>query len=64
MLSMTGSGMIVVALTWLLSHFGVNIEENQVLLAVNGLIQVVGVGMTIWGQLRRKDLHMGLIRKS
>lgn len=56
--------MIVVALTWLLSHFGVNIEENQVLLAVNGLIQVVGVGMTIWGQLRRKDLHMGLIRKS
>lgn len=61
---MTGSGMIVVAISWVLNHFGIQIGNDQVTAFVNGLIQAIGVIMTVYGQLKRKDLHMGLIRKS
>lgn len=61
---MTGSGMIVVAISFILSHFGIQLGDDQVTAFVNGAVQVVGVIMAVYGQLRRKDLHMGLIRKS
>lgn len=63
-LSMTGSGMIVIAISALLHYFGITIGNDQITTAINGIIQVAGVVMTIYGQVRRKDLTMGLIRKS
>lgn len=58
---MTGTGVIIVMATWLLDFFG--IVGVDVASTVNMVMQLVGVALTIWGQLSRIDLKMGLFRK-
>lgn len=61
---MTGSGIIVILIGYGLSFFGVHVGSDQVTVAVTNAMQVVGFVVSIWGQLRRPDLHFGLIRQS
>ena len=61
--SMTGSGMLALVLGTILSWLGVNADSSQLAGWVDSIISVVGLAMLIIGQLRRKDLKLGLIRK-
>lgn len=61
--SMTGTGMLTLALSFLLSYLGVNAGTSQIAGWVNDILDIAGLFMAILGQLRRKDLSMGLFRK-
>lgn len=61
--SMTGTGLVVSLLSFALPLFGVTVGESQIASLVEHIVQAVGIGLTIWGQLRRPDLSFGLIRK-
>lgn len=61
--SMTGSGLAVLAIVQLLNLVGVTVDESQVAQAVEGLVVLVGIVLTVLGQLRRSDLEFGLFRK-
>ena len=60
---MAGTGIIVSLLAFALPLFGVNVEEKDVVGFVDNIMKVVGFVLLIWGQVRRKDLTAGLIRK-
>ncbi len=62
-ISLTGIGGIVTIVELVLRLFGVEAPEGSVLAVVNGFVQLVGIGTLIYGQLRRKDLKMGMIRR-
>lgn len=62
--SITGSGLIVIIVEMVLHYFNITPEADSVTAVVNGAIIVVGWLAVIIGQLRRKDLHFGLIRKT
>jgi len=61
--SMTGTGIIIYVVGLVLSHFGVTVANDQVSSAVEGGAQLVGLVLTVWGQVRRQDLTLGLIRQ-
>lgn len=60
--SMTGTGIAVYLVGLALNHAGINYDAGQLAGAVDGAFVVVGFVLTIWGQLRRRDLSMGLFR--
>ncbi len=60
--SMTGTGLVVLLITYALQWLGVSFDQNQIAIIVKDVVEVVGWVLTIWGQLRRKDLSMGLFR--
>jgi hypothetical protein len=62
--SMTGTGLIVVIVTALLSHFGIVPADGQVLTLINDGLTLAGWALTIWGQLSRADLSWGFWRKA
>lgn len=62
-MSMTGVGMLVFTVTSLLGFFDVMIDTEQIAGFVNALAQVIGFLVMVCGQLTRKDLKGGLIRK-
>jgi len=61
--SMTGVGAIITVTEGLLKMFGVEIPDGSVSAGVNGLVSFVGLVFLVWGQVRRKDLNLGIIRK-
>ena len=61
--SLTGVGLLVTLVEMALKHFGLLFPEGTVLAAINGLITFVGFVAIVFGQMRRKDLHFGLVRK-
>lgn len=60
---MTGSGMLVIALGYILNYLGVNADSSDLAGYADGILKVAGLIMLLWGQLRRKDLTWGLFRK-
>lgn len=62
--SMTGSGAaIVVVLKVLLPLFGIEVPEDMIIAFWEAVLTIVGTIMLVYGQLRRKDLVGGIIRK-
>lgn len=61
--SITGLGVVVLVLEQLAKLVGLELPEGSVGSAVNAVVQVVGFVLLVVGQLRRKDLKLGLVRK-
>lgn len=62
--SMTGVGILTISLTWFVQWLGiVDIDQNAISKGAVGLFDLIGLVLTIAGQLRRKDLSFGLWRK-
>ena len=55
-MSVTISGWIIVALTWLLPHLGVNIDANALSMTVATIAQIVGGVLIYWGRYRQGDI--------
>lgn len=62
-ISMTGAGVVLGLLTVGLPIFGVHVDNTQLGDMVNKAFEVLSFILMIAGQLRRPDLHFGLIRK-
>lgn len=62
-ISLTGTGILITLIEYALRFLGLEFEEGSVAAAVNGLVVFVGFVLVIVGQLRRKDLRFGLVRK-
>lgn len=62
-ISMAGTGTAVVIIQAILSILGIEAPEGSVAGAVDAVVTVVGFVLLVWGQLRRKDLVAGFIRK-
>lgn len=60
---MAGVGSIVSVIELALKMLGIEAPEGSVLGAVNGIVAAGGLVLLVWGQLRRKDLFAGLVRK-
>lgn len=63
-LSLTGSGAIVLAVGFILNIFHIQLPSEQIQTFVDAGIKIVGFAMLVWGQLRRPDLVAGMIRRS
>lgn len=63
-ISITGSGLLVLIVEALLHTFGITPDAGSVAAVVNAAIIALGWITLIVGQLTRKDLHFGLIRKT
>ena len=50
-------------ITFLLNHFEIVVDSETLVSGLNGLFNALGVAMMIFGQVRRKDLSIGLLRK-
>lgn len=61
--SMAGSGLIITLIETILKLTGVEFPDGSVSAGINGIIAFVGLILLVWGQVRRKDLKFGLIRK-
>jgi len=62
-LSLTGIGVVIMIVQSALELLGVETEPGSIEFAVNSLFAVIGFIAIVVGQLRRRDLHAGLIRK-
>lgn len=62
-ISMAGTGLVVTLIETILRLFGFEFAEGSVFAAVNGIVIAVGFVLMIVGQLRRKDLLWGFLRK-
>ena len=60
---MTGVGLVVYVATLLLSWFGVVADTTEVTDFANSLVNVLGFVLMVVGQMRRKDLKWGFLRK-
>ena len=60
---MTGTGLIILIVENLLRLMGIEFPEGSVASAMNGLLAIIGLLAVVWGQLRRKDLKAGFVRK-
>lgn len=63
-LSMTGVGALITLVELGLKAVNIELPEGTTASLVNGIIAVVGAIFLIIGQVRRKDLKAGLVRKS
>lgn len=61
-LSMTGSGIAIALVEYLLTVMNVKFEAGSVASFVNSIIVAVSFIFVVWGQMRRKDLSFGLFR--
>ena len=61
--STTGAGMLVFTVTSFLGFFDVMVDTEQIAGFVNALAQVIGFLVMVYGQLARKDLIAGIVRK-
>jgi uncharacterized membrane protein len=61
--SMTGTGILTVLLSYVLSYLGVNAGTSEIADWVNSIINVLGLCWIIIGQIRRSDLDFGIFRK-
>jgi hypothetical protein len=62
-ISMAGTGWAVLALVYLFSLVGIEMDETSVGAFIEALITVVGFVLAVWGQFRRSDLILGLFRR-
>lgn len=61
--SMTGVGAIVSVIEMVAKFAGLDFPEGTIGAGVNSFVGAVGFILMIWGQLKRKDLKLGLLRK-
>lgn len=61
--SITGTGVLITLIESAFKSFGFELPDGSIVAGVNGFITFVGLVMVLIGQLSRKDLHWGLIRK-
>jgi len=62
-ISITGVGAIITLLEAIAKWVGLDIPEGTFTSGVNGAISFIGLILLVVGQLRRKDLKGGIIRK-
>ena len=60
---MAGTGAIITIVVMFAKLLGIEIAESEIQKGVEGLIAMIGLVLLIVGQLRRKDLTLGLFRK-
>lgn len=60
--SMTGTGLVVFILSNLFMYWGIDFDTGELTEMVNKIILALGAIMTMYGQIRRKDLKWGLWR--
>lgn len=60
---MTGSGVAVYLVLLVLNFFEIELGAEQVQVAVEAIAVLASTVMLVWGQLRRKDLKFGVVRK-
>lgn len=64
--SKAGVGLIAIGvygLIWFGTKLGITITETDAVIFVQHVVGIGGLFMTYWGQIDRKDLKMGLLRK-
>lgn len=61
---MTGTGAFIALVEAALNFFGISIGDGVVAQAINGLLTFLSLLFVVWGQLRRKDLTFGILRKN
>ena len=61
---MTGTGLLITLIETALRLAGVEFEEGSVVAAVNGVAAAIGLALLVLAQLTRKDLKVGLVRKT
>jgi len=61
--SMTGTGIVVELLLWAVEYFNLTVGGGEVEAGVKGLFAFLGLAFIIVGQVRRKDMKFGLVRK-
>lgn len=62
-LSIAGVGMYVSVITVLLNLFGITPDPGSVEAAVSAGVTLFGFALWIIGQVRRRDLKFGIVRK-
>lgn len=60
---MTGSGLLILIILFILGQFGILATDTQLVQYLSDIAVIAGWLFTIWGQLRRKDLSFGLFRR-
>ena len=60
---MAGSGLLIVMVEIVMHAVGLTPEPGTAAHVANAFLVVFGWGILIWGQLRRKDLIGGLLRR-
>jgi uncharacterized membrane protein YfcA len=63
-MSITGIGGIITVVFAVLRLFGVDLPDDTAQKAAEAIATIIGIVLLVYGQLRRPDLKMGLIRKS
>lgn len=61
--SMTGTGLIGLFVTYALGQFGYEASAQSVEGLVVAILAIVSSVLSFWGQVRRKDLIGGIVRK-
>ena len=62
-MSKAGIGGIVTAFMLLCSYFGIIFPEGTDDSLIEAVGTIAGLGLLLWGQMARKDLKFGLLRK-
>lgn len=62
--SLAGSGLLILIIEGVLKSFGIEADATTVTGVVNSIVIAGGWLLLIIGQLRRPDLHFGLLRKN
>ena len=61
--SMAGVGGLITIVIAILKMFGVELPEGAGGQITEAVTTLIGLGLLVWGQLRRTDLKMGIVRK-
>lgn len=62
-ISMAGTGWIVLAIVGVLNLFGLEADEGTVAGVVEAVATIAGFVLALYGQVRRSDLELGILRK-
>ena len=62
-LSLTGIGAIVTIVMTVLKMFGIELPDGSDKQIADAILTLIGIVMLVVGQLRRKDLVAGIVRK-
>jgi hypothetical protein len=62
-LSMTGVGALVTIVVTALNLFGIELPEGTVTKVTEAVVTLAGIGLLIWGQVRRADVKYGVFKK-
>lgn len=60
---MAGVGSVITLIEAILPFLNVTVNQGEVGEAINGIVSFVGFILLVWGQIRRKDLIAGIVRR-